>query len=330
MTFGYTDWEPIIATEVDSVGEGPSLALHGLVASERPEDPCSPGRGEVLPALWHWLAFLPRVPQRDIGQDGHPRLGSFMPPVLLPRRMFAGGRVHIRAPLLVAEQLERTSKVVSVVPKRGRSGELCFVTVRHEISGAGGGFVEEEQDIVYREASPSPSSPSSPPPQPPQPKRPAPTEPVPESGGGFLPEPELGPRQRDGLDLTAWTWRRQLEITPTLLFRFSALTYNAHRIHYDRDFARAVEGYPALVVHGPLQAVMLAALCEHESGRPLTQFAFQASSPAFESDTLTFVGCRSESAGGLEAASGPAAVELQAMGSDGVVTMRAHAVPATG
>lgn len=259
----FDGWLPVPEVVVDSVPVGAAEALHGLL-----DAPCAPpGAGDPLPPLWHWLAFLPRAPQDELGSDGHPRRGGFLPPVSPPRRMFAGGRLELRHPLRIGETLTRTSSVAKVEHKTGRSGDLVFVTVRHEITGDSDPAVIEEQDLVYREAA------------------------RPDSGYAARPA-------SDEAALESWAWSWDLPIDPTVLFRFSALTYNAHRIHYDRDYATQVEHYPGLVVHGPLQAISLAELARRRGSRPLSSFRFRALRPAFDDGPLHLRG--SEEGGAAE------------------------------
>ena len=207
--------------------------------------------GDALPSLWHWMAHPHVVPTSRIGPDGHPSRGGFMPPIALPRRMWAGSRVTFDAPLPVGHELTRTSAIARVAPKEGRSGRLCFVTVRHTIEAGGAVAVTDEHDIVYRD------------------------DPDPEAA----PPPPVAPP--DGA-VTSQT----IVPDPVLLFRYSALTFNGHRIHYDRDYCRQVEGYPGLVVHGPLIATLLGGLAERVGGARLARFAFRAVSPLF--DTAPF------------------------------------------
>lgn len=180
--------------------------------------------GDAIPELWHWLYLLERRPSRDLGPDGHPTSGIPAPPGLGMRRMFAGGRVETRKPLHVGRPATRTTWIANSVEKAGRTGPLRFVTVRHELAQDGEVAIVEEQDIVYRAAD-----------------------------GSSLPTmtDSAVPADREA--------RLSLAVDERLLFRFSALTYNAHRIHYDRDWCR-VEGYDDLVVHGPLQALMMGEL----------------------------------------------------------------------
>jgi 3-methylfumaryl-CoA hydratase len=200
---------------------------------------------ESLPPLAHWLYFLPDDAQSTLAADGHPARGAFLPPIDAPRRMWAGGRVTFHAPLPIGAAATRRSIVTEVSEKHGRSGVLTFVTVRHEVQAAGVLAVTEEQDLVFRA-----------------------------SGGGPLPAASPDPR------IPAAT--REVVPDVTALFRFSALTYNAHRIHYDRPYAQSVEGYPDLVVHGPLQAMLLVDhLLRERPDATLTHFAYRGVRPVF-------------------------------------------------
>jgi 3-methylfumaryl-CoA hydratase len=255
MTSSLGDWQPVTEVATDTVTAAAAAALHGLLDASG--DP--PADGDPLPALWHWLAFLPRVPQRDLGADGHPKKGGFLPPVPLPRRMFVGGRIRFGTAAYVGAPLLRSSTVASVEDKTGRSGRLVFVAVHHQLATPDSATaIVEEQDLVYREPTPQQAA----------------EVPVSES------EPT-----------GSWPWTWDVAIDPTVLFRFSALTYNAHRIHYDRPYATGVEGYPGLVVHGPLQAVALAELCRRQlPDRALTSFRFRALRPAFDDGPLQLRG----------------------------------------
>lgn len=197
--------------------------------------------GDALPAAWHWLYFHDLVPASQLGGDGHPALGVTMPPVPLPRRMWAGGRLEFAAPLVLGSCAERVNTISSIVPKEGRSGKLMFVTVDSEILSDGVVALRERQDIVYREL----------------------------VGSGSA-QPPSAPEDAAFSD----TWR----VNSTTLFRYSALTFNGHRIHYDVDYARDVEGYDNLVIHGPLIATLLldaAARNDHD----VESFAYRAKSP---------------------------------------------------
>lgn len=204
--------------------------------------------GSPLPPLWHWLYFLPRAPRRELGADGHPHRGGFLPSVDLPRRMFAGGRFVFRFPLVIGHPARRDSEVMSVERKQGRSGPLVFVRVRHRVSQHGRLCVEEVRDIVYTEAGRPPTE---------APRRDA-----------EWPAPPAGAEARI------------VDPDPVLLFRYSALTFNSHRIHYDQTYVTDVEGYPGLLVHGPLLATLL---MEHLRLNRVhaREFGFQAKAPLY-------------------------------------------------
>ena len=206
--------------------------------------------GDALPPLWHWIFFLDGRPASELGRDGHPTRGDFLPPVPLPNRMWAGGRVSFDAPVPIGATIEKRSQVRGVEYKRGRMGDLVFVTVGHEVHAGDVRCIREEHDIVYRNPPPAkPTATSSP--------APAATEPA------------AGAVHRRG-----WT------PDSTQLFRYSALTFNGHRIHYDADYCRNVEGYDNLVIHGPLIATMLAGLATDAAARPLRTFNYRALSPS--------------------------------------------------
>jgi 3-methylfumaryl-CoA hydratase len=216
----------------------------------------SDGNAKLLPPLAHWLYFLPDAPQATLGPDGHPALGADMPALGLPRRMWAGSRIAFHASIEIGAELRRCTRIQSISLKQGSSGSLAFVTLRHEIEAAGAVAIIEEQDIVYREAVSG---------------RPA----------------GIAPAAQVETPASATVIRRSLD--PAFLFRFSALTFNAHRIHYDRDYAREIEGYPGLVVHGPLQAMLLVDLYRDTyPDREITAFTFRAQAPLFEGDEALF------------------------------------------
>ena len=229
--------------------------LAGLAATLDRDDP-PPTAGDVVPPLAHWLYFLPRHRQSELGPDGHARRGGFLPPVPLPRRMWAGGRLEFVQPLRVGDAIVRRSRIVDVRHKHGRSGDLVFVVVRHEVSREGRVALTEEHDIVYRDATQADAA------------APAGT-------------PAAHPA----------TWQRDLTPDDVLLFRYSALTFNGHRIHYDRRYATTVEGYPGLVVHGPLQATLLTDLVRRAlPGATIARFAFRAVRPLFDTGALRVCG----------------------------------------
>ncbi|WP_212524340.1 MaoC family dehydratase N-terminal domain-containing protein [Actibacterium sp. MT2.3-13A] len=235
--------------------------------------------GDILPPLWHWLYFPTAVPLAGLGRDGHPARGGFLPPVALPRRMWAGGRFEFHGDLRLGEPVEKRSEITSIRSKQGKSGALCFVTVTHSLSVAGQLRLREEHDIVYRD-DPAPDAP-----------RPTP------------------PAAPEGADLT-----EEITPSPVMLFRYSAVTFNGHRIHYDRDYCRDVEGYPGLVFHGPLTATLLADLAQRAAGRPLAAFGFRAVSPLF--DTAPFT---------ISVRRGPEGADLWATAPGGALAMTAEA-----
>ncbi|MBT9490304.1 MAG: MaoC family dehydratase N-terminal domain-containing protein [Rubrivivax sp.] len=237
-------WIGCTEQRVDLVTAAPLQALAATLDRDDPEPP----PGADIPPLAHWLYFLPAALARDIGPDGHPQRGGFLPPVPLPRRMWAGGRLDFHHALQVGDEVTRSSRIVHVDAKQGRSGPLVFVTVRHEISNARGVALAEEHDIVYRDA-------------------PAP--------GASAAAPQLAPENA--------SFSREVVPDPVLLFRYSALTFNGHRIHYDRSYVTAVEGYPGLIVHGPLIATLLVDLLRRERPQArLKRFAFTALRPVFD------------------------------------------------
>lgn len=209
-----------------------------------------PAVGEIVPRLIHFCLAQPAAPTTSLGADGHPARGGFLPPVPLPRRMWAGGEIVFHGDLRVGDEATRTSRIEEVALKEGRTGPLCFVTVRHRVTVGGALVLEERQDIVYRGLE-------------------AP-------GGAVKTQPAAG--RGDHV--------RPMTAGPPLLFRYSALTFNGHRIHYDRRHAMQVEGYPGLVVHGPLQAALLCNYATELRGSPPGRFAFRGLSPLFDDDAF--------------------------------------------
>ena len=211
----------------------------------------APKHGEVAARLIHFCLAPPIVPTARLGADGPPDRGGFLPPVPLPRRMWAGGEITFHDDLRVGDKVRRRSRISDVVLKEGRTGPLCFVTIAHRIEANGALVLEERQDIVYRGLD-MPSSTT---------KAPSPAE--------------------QGL------YRRPMQASPPLLFRYSALTFNGHRIHYDRRYVTEVEGYTGLVVHGPLQAALLYYYAAEIFGTPPERFAFRGLSPLFDDDAFS-------------------------------------------
>lgn len=230
----------------DDMGPFPVRALAATLDQPAPK--------AIVPCLWHWLYFLTPTPLAEAGQDGHARRGGFLPPVELPRRMWAGGRLTFETDLEIGTPARRTSSVQSIVEKKGRSGKLVFVKVRHVISQRDRRVIDEEHDIVYREHSGQPSDDSV--------GTPAPTN---------------------------HDWQDKVVPTQLMLFRYSALTFNGHRIHYDHPYAVEVEGYAGLVVHGPLVATMLADRARQRLGQ-LRSFTYRAVRPAIVGEEIRLCG----------------------------------------
>ncbi|OZG72802.1 acyl-CoA dehydrogenase [Hahella sp. CCB-MM4] len=212
---------------------------------------------ESLPPLWHWIFFNPVHRHSELAVDGHAKKGGFLPPIDLPRRMWAGGRFRFISPISIGDRVKRTSTIRQVIEKEGKTGSLAFVTVEHDITSENGGHWVEEHDIVYREAPDAAWTP--------------PSSPVP--------------------DQSPADWSETITPDPVLLFRYSALTFNGHRIHYDREYCQQQEGYPGLIFHGPLTATLLMeSLRKHHPDLRVSQFRFRALNPLFDHLTFTIHG----------------------------------------
>jgi len=252
--------------------------IQALAATLDRDDPI-PRPGDRLPLLWHWLYFLPLPRQSALGADGHERLGLFLPPVPLPRRLYAGGRIEVRHPLRVGEPVRRFSRIADVAEKAGRTGPLIFLKVRHEISNRTGLALVEEHDIVYRGLAGD------------------------AAGGANV----RGAAPEDG---GSPSFTREIVLDEVLLFRYSALTFNGYRIHYDRRYAIEVQGYRGLVVHAPLVATLLADLVRrHLPDADVASLSFRAHRPLFDGDRILLGGRLSEDG---------RAVKLSARESNGV------------
>lgn len=270
------------------------------------QDP-PPKAGDEIPPFWHGLYFLTATRQSELGADGHPPRGGFLPPVPLPRRMFAGAQVDFVRPLHVGQMVERRSTILGVSQKQGRSGEMVFLRLQHEISDAAGVCVVETQDIVYRDEPTVETRTQI-----------KPTEPAAANAVSIekviravstekviravSPEPTFSKNEVPAKEspvtpapATQAQWSRTITPDPVLLFRYSALTFIGHRIHYDYPYTTAVEGYPGLVVHGPLQATMLLDLlrCELPQCAP-KRFVFRAVSPLFCTGAFRVCGAPSD------------------------------------
>lgn len=275
MSQDLTDWTGRSATATDLLRPFPADAL----AATLDRDETYP-EGVALPDLWHWLYFLPLHRLSESGRDGHAAKGGFLPPVPLPRRMWAGSRFRFLRPLTIGAEATKTSTIARVEPKQGRSGPLCFVTVAHDVRQDGQHCIAEEHDIVYRED-------------------PAPGAPAPVA----QPAPE-------GSDFS-----RTIHPDPVLLFRYSALTFNGHRIHYDQPYATGVEGYPGLVVHGPLLATLLMDLLRRQTDAPVAEFSFRALATITDTDDFSVHGARRDDG----------SIRLWARRADGALAMDADA-----
>jgi 3-methylfumaryl-CoA hydratase len=232
-----------------------SLAAIKRLAALLDAPPKSYKRGDPIPRGWYIVLFTPEERQSLLGPDGHPEKGQFIPPVALPRRMFAGRRAWFHDALRIGDEVNRTSRIARIEPKQGRSGKMCFVTVRHEISGPRGAAVVEEHDIVYREE-PKPGAPKA------------------------QAAPAPGPAE----------WTRAIVPDSVLLFRFSAVTFNSHRIHYDADYVRDKEGYPDLVMNGGLMTLLLWELATSKSGKELKSSSSRNVKPLFVNRPITVCG----------------------------------------
>lgn len=252
-------WKAWVGKTTEAQDEITAYPVKALAATLDYDDP-APVRGEAIAPLWHWLYFLPLHRQSELGSDGHASRGGFLPPVPLPRRMWAGGRLEFHQPLRVGDAASKVSRILDVSGKTGRTGALAFVTVEHKYYGPEGLAVTEEHDIVYREAA-VPNAPAA--------------------------EPVAAPAGEE--------WVQEVATDPVLLFRFSALTFNGHRIHYDKQYVTGVEHYPDLIVHGPLQAMLLLELVRKNLPEAVVKrFSFRGVRPTFVPQRIFVCGKRSE------------------------------------
>jgi 3-methylfumaryl-CoA hydratase len=251
-----TDWIGRTETVLGCVPPTVATTIHATLS--RPATHC-PAAGDPLPALWHWYAFPPAVGMEELGFDGHPKLGGFLPPVPFERRMWASGRLEFAGDLRVGEQIEKTSTISAVNEKSGSTGGMVFVEVVHELHGSAGLAIRETQTIVYLPIAPE-----------------------------FTPPPKkIGPTEGLVVDI-------HHPVSTALLFRYSAITFNAHRVHYDLPYAQQVEHYPGLVVHGPLQANLLMAEATALKGRRPNRFSFRGVHPMFHDSDMRLRATRSD------------------------------------
>ncbi len=237
------------------------------------------GEGDRLPPLWHWVFTIKPVPQSGLGEDGHPRRGGFLPPVTLPRRLFAGMKVNFLQPLIIGHETGRESEVIDITEKSGASGDLVFVRIRNSFKQRGNLCVVEEQDIVYRDK------------------------------GAPVALPDVKPFAEPGAN----TWSHELTVDAGMLFRFSAVTFNSHKIHYDRTYAATGEGYPALVVHAPLVAMLLLQLVREHTDKDINRFEYRALAPLFDDQPVRL----------SATAEGADTISMQVQRSDGEIAARA-------
>ena len=279
-------WIGKFQTETDTITAAPLRMMRATLDLPQALLDKTSQSSDSLPPLWHWLYFSPSPQQSELGDDGHAKRGSFLPPVPLPRRMWAAGQLEFFHDLQLGEEITRTSTIDDITVKTGRTGSLCFVRVRHEVSNQNGLALREFHDIVYRPNPVSAASVASP-----EATTSASYEEAPISSHSEIMTP-----------------------TAPLLFRYSALTFNGHRIHYDRKYVTEVEGYPGLIVHGPLMATLLAGLGgKLNPDARISSFEFRALKPVF--DLHPFKIC----AGALESDS----MKLWVEDFEGHVTMKA-------
>lgn len=277
-------WAPAPVSRRELFTARPADAMAALLDQPRParED------GDPIPPGWHRLYLLDWPQQRELGPDGHPEAGGFLPPIPARRRMYAGGRLEVSAPLRVGDVVTRTSRLERVEVKHGSTGELAFVTIRDEFTVGGAVRIIDEQDLVYRSGAPSPAGPS-----PEQAARP--------------------PAASPATSRPAAEWQFCVTPDPVLLFRFSALTANAHRIHYDERYATTVEGFAGLLVHGPLLALLLLELPRrHAPGSPVTRFGYRGRRPVIAGEPVVASGERGDIPGSwnLTVCAGPGAAAM--------------------
>lgn len=251
MATDLSKWVGRKRSERDTVAPNQARAM----AATLDLDPDAFRKGAMLPEFWHWIYFTHPVRRSRLGEDGHELRGDFMPPVQLPRRMWAGGRLRFLRPIVIGANIDRTSEIISIDEKHGRSGALVMTTVRHIISDVDGPCVEEEQDIVYCE----------------------------------IPQPDELPRQQASLPADV-QWRETFLPDAVALFRYSALMFNAHRIHFDYPFTTEVEGYRGLLVHGPLTATLLLEAAKRNVQRELVSFRYRGLAPLFNDELITLAG----------------------------------------
>ena len=274
----FPGWRP----KVERCAEIITSAQVNRLAATLDEPAPDYGEGDRLPPLWHWIFAIKPVPHSGLGEDGHPRRGGFLPPVTLPRRLFAGMNTDFLHSLTIGLEAERESEVIDITKKSGASGDLLFVRLRNSIRQQGNLCVVDEQEIVYRDKG----------------------------------EPVVLPEVKPFAEPVANSWTKELIVDAEMLFRFSAVTFNSHRIHYDRTYAATEEGYPALVVHAPLVAMLLLQLLRKNSEKHIRRFEYRALAPLFEGQPVRLTA----------AAEGVDTISMQALRADGKIAARASCV----
>lgn len=274
---GFHDWVGREQVQEERCDAWPMRGLAALLDHE-----AVPGQGDEIAPLAHWLLFAPSVPQSRIGSDGHPQRGGFLPPIAQPRRMWAGSDIQFMGPIRIGDRVVKTSRIASIEEKVGRTGTLVFVVVENRYETDNGPALSEAQTLVYREAPPP---------------------------GELPPRAQAAPSEAE--------WSVDIDPDPVLLFRYSAVTFNAHRIHYDAPYANEIEHYSRPVVHGQLIAtLMLNGLSARRQDRPLQRFSFRAQRPLLCDTPFAVEGARPGDDG---------AVALWSRTRDGDLTMSATA-----
>lgn len=271
----YDNWIGKSKNQSDTMAPEPLRRFEALLN----RDPGSVNNGTVLPPCAHWIYFNPAAPQDALAADGHPQKGDFLPPVELPSRMWAGGTIRFKKPLTTGQSADKKTTITAIDEKDGTSGKLCFITLRHQISTAGALAIDEDQEIVFREAS----------------------------------EKGAHPIRTQPVDVD-FDWKKSIQLNSAHLFRFSALTFNSHKIHYDHPYATQTEGYPNLVVHAPLLLVLMMNFFKTKTdGKVIEEIAYRAAGPMFLDEEITITSKDTDNN----------KVEMRALGPDQKIALKA-------
>lgn len=271
----YDNWIGKSKNLSDTIAPEPLRRFEALLD----RDPGSVNNGTILPPCAHWIYFNPAVPQAVLAADGHPQKGDFLPPVELPSRMWAGGIIRFKKPLKTGQPADKKTTITAIDEKEGGSGKLCFITLRHQISTAGALAIDEDQEIVFREAS----------------------------------EKGAHPIRTQPVDVD-FDWKKSVQLNSAHLFRFSALTFNSHKIHYDHPYATQTEGYPNLVVHAPLLLVLMMNFFKTKTdGKVIEEIAYRAAGPMFLHEEITITSKDTDNN----------KVEMRALGPDQNIALKA-------